>query len=444
MWWALGQLIDFYIHRSTTDIAVALVLLLALVIAGFLVLRAWIRYSVRRPQVAHWRTVAGLVAILGVGYALISGVSAVLPTHPERLGLERQRAATLTLVRRSIQQGYYGAVGAERDERALASAEGKAFLALFTVFGTVLDQERFARDRGFLLAETMYRDWDEQNGGQTFSAFQDVVREVRNVVLPGYIAASRALSEGGMSSNREAARERWDTTMRALLDGGTVAPGLGAEAFLRDPAVNGYMGRKLGCFDCELKPDMDRQAFGRELYKWTQAHNVKQALEKLESPGHFETGRDGERAARTYWVPIWALLFSMLGAFTHIFKMIFTMTEYAHRLSFNRVRAADSPLAHQVVRTSSIATAAVVLGIAAFVYFTDNRITGSERYIELAPRMWESSPIVGALAAHWTVNAQGLLYPFTRKIRPSWLGFDSDPLALLPFASALSRKDDYD
>ncbi len=188
-------------------------------------------------------------------------------------------------------------------ERALASAEGKAFLALFTVFGTVLDHERFARDRASLLAETMYRDWNEPKDGQTFSAFQDAMREVRNVVLPGYIAASRVLAESATSSDCEAARQVWVTTMRALLDGGTIAPDLSAEAFPRDPAVNGYVGRKLRCFDCELKLDMDRQAFGRELHRWTQAHNVKQALGKLESPRRFETGRDGERAARPMACP---------------------------------------------------------------------------------------------------------------------------------------------
>jgi hypothetical protein len=56
--------------------------------------------------------------------------------------------------------------------------------------------------------------------------------------------------------------------------------------------------------------------------------------------------------------------------------------------------------------------------------------------------MWQSSPIVGGLAAHWTVNAQGLLYPFTRKIRPPWLTFDTDPAALLPFAKGRAAGDD--
>jgi len=71
-----------------------------------------------------------------------------------------------------------------------------------------------------------------------------------------------------------------------------------------------------------------------------------------------------------------------------------------------------------------------------FIYFSDNRITAHERYVEMRARMWRVSPIVGGIAAHWTVNAQGLIYPFTRKIRPSWLAFDEDPLAKVAFLSA--------
>jgi hypothetical protein len=49
---------------------------------------------------------------------------------------------------------------------------------------------------------------------------------------------------------------------------------------------------------------------------------------------------------------------------------------------------------------------------------------------------------VGGIAAHWTVNAQGLIYPFTRKIRPSWLAFDEDPTAKVPFLSKWLARDD--
>jgi hypothetical protein len=134
-------------------------------------------------------------------------------------------------------------------------------------------------------------------------------------------------------------------------------------------------------------------------------------------------------------------LFSMTGAFTHIFKIIFTLTEYAHRMTFNDVKAADSPLADRVIRNSRIVTAGVVLAMGLFIYFSDNRVTGHERYVELRSVMWRQSPIVGGIAAHWTINAQGLVYPFTRKIRPSWLAFDNDPLSGVPLLADWIRTD---
>ena len=442
-WWGQGKLIDFYVRRTTGDITLALTLLLALVVAGFLALRAWLRYTVREQRCEYRRLAIGLAVILAVGFVLIRSVSAVLPTHPERLGFERQRAATLTLVRRGIQHGYYGLIGVERDAAALASPEGKAFLALFPVFGKVLDQERFARDRPFLIAETMYRDWDEHGGPQAFAAFQDAVRHVRTTAADAYGAASQAYERDVRTLGAAAAKQHWDETMHAVLEGVAIAPGLDAKTFPHHPAIKSHLQLKLGCFDCEFDVDMDRQAFGREFHKWTQAHNVRQAVETLESARHFESGRDGERAARTYWVPIWALLFSMLGAFTHIFRMIFTVTEYAHRLTFNRIKAADSALANDVIRNSRLVTVAVVVGMGLFIFFSDNRITAHERYVEMRARMWRASPIVGGIAAHWTVNAQGLIYPFTRKIRPSWLAFDEDPTAKVPFLSTwISREDE--
>ena len=155
--------------------------------------------------------------------------------------------------------------------------------------------------------------------------------------------------------------------------------------------------------------------------------------ETLRDPDHFQQGRDGESAARTYWVPIWALLFSMVGAFTLVFKLIFTVSEYVQRRSFRRANAADSILANTVIANSKSLIAGGLLFVALFVYFSDNRVTSTDNYIRLHKQMWHDQPIVGAIAAHWTINAQALLYPFTRKIRPTWMTFDQDPLYWLPW-----------
>ena len=179
---------------------------------------------------------------------------------------------------------------------------------------------------------------------------------------------------------------------------------------------------------------MSRAEYLGELHRWTERENVRTALEDLDDPKHFETGDDGEKAARTYWVPIWALLFSMVGAVVHLFKMAFTVTEYVQRRAFQTVGAADSALAARVVGHSRRLIALGILALSLFIYLSENRITVNENYARLHRAMWSSQPIVGAIAAHWTLNSQALLYPFTRKFRPDWLDFDNDPLAWLPFA----------
>jgi hypothetical protein len=176
---------------------------------------------------------------------------------------------------------------------------------------------------------------------------------------------------------------------------------------------------------------MGRPAYTRELHRWTEADNVKATLGNLEDPRHFESGEDGEKAARTYWVPIWALLFSMLGAVAHLFKMAFTVTEYVQRRAFQAVGAADSPLAGRVVGHSRRLIAVGILALSTFIYPHRQPRDRQPQLLRAHKAMWASQPVTGALAAHWTINAQGLVYPFTRKLRPDWLDFDSDPLRWL-------------
>lgn len=440
-WWAQGKVIDFYINRTNREITIALSVLLALVVAGLVVIRTWIRYAVRDKNCGYWRLIGGLVVILGVGYVLMAALPKLLPNDPERLGLERQRAATLTLVRRAVQEDIYVLTNVEPDRKTLKSAEGKTFLALFPIFGMTFDQARFERDRPDLLRELMFRDWDEQYGAQSFTAFTDAGDELQRIHQEVYQPASAQLTRETARLGSKQAQQNFASTMGAVMEGELPKANLKLAAFIDSPAARRFVAKRLGCLDCAFSANMNRDRFGRELFKWTQANNVRQVIETFDSAKHFETGHDGERAARTYWVPIWALLFSMTGAFTHIFKIIFTLTEYAHRVTFNDVKAADSPLADRVIRNSRIVTAGVVLAMGLFIYFSDNRVTGHERYVELRTVMWRQSPIVGGIAAHWTLNAQGLVYPFTRKIRPSWLVFDNDPLSGVPFLADWVRTD---
>ena len=80
-----------------------------------------------------------------------------------------------------------------------------------------------------------------------------------------------------------------------------------------------------------------------------------------------------------------------------------------------------------------------------FIYFFENRMTEQPAYKAVHARMFEQNHIIGGLIAHWTINAQGLLYPFTRKITPEWLVFRDDPFEHPPlslFRSWVAREDE--
>jgi hypothetical protein len=442
-WEIQNTVIDFYVKRANAEIPVALASLSALVVGGVLVFRLWLQSSVMKRRRGIIPTLAGLLVIVVVGGALISNLDRIISFVTQHIGVsdqlvknlgqERQQAATLTLVRRGLQQGHYAFSQNPIAPDTVTSAEGKAALALFPIIGANMNQPHFANDREMILYELMYRDWDEMSGANSYAAFQEGERNLEQVHGEGYKEASTQYKVDLKTKGRSVADTIWNEKIRSLLNGEFVAPGLTLAEFMHQPAIPKFIRKDLGCFECELSAGMPPEDVKRELFKWTQAHKVKNMLNTLESPEHFEKGHDGETAARAYWVPIWALLFSMVGAFTHIFKMVFTLTEYIQRKAFQRANAADSELANVVVWNAKILIAVALLFIALFIYFSDNRVTGNENYADLHRQMWRSEPIVGAIAAHWTINAQGLVYPFTKKIRPGWLTFADDPLDWLPF-----------
>ncbi|MBK7684829.1 MAG: hypothetical protein KA388_06010 [Rhodocyclaceae bacterium] len=410
-WWAQGKVLDFYVQRSREQIPMALALLFGTLAIGYVLFRLWLRYATETQRGRYIWLSVGVMAILAIGIGqnlLLKGKS---ETAIAVLGTERQATATLTVIRRALVSDAYQLDDTEHDNRALLSPEGKAYLALFPVFGRVLDQERFANDRSRLVAEFMYSDWQRDYGATSFAGYTDLEAELKAIYDGPYAAGKSAYQ----------------------LDGRLITAGLSFAAFQKHPSVSRHLRNGMGCFDCELVMGMNRESFGREIFKWTQAHNVKQAVETLADPKSFESGRYGERAARVYWAPILALLFSMAGAFIHVFKLLVTITAYFHRLTFNRIDSADSPLANEVITNNNRVTAAAIVALVMFVYFADNRITGNAGYIAMREKMWSESPIIGAIAAHWTVNAQGFVYPFTKKIRPPWLTFNDDPIADIPY-----------
>jgi hypothetical protein len=447
-WLSQGKVIDFYVERASTEIALDLAGLTVAVAIGFFLLRYWLRRGIIEQKHSTGMTIFGLAVILGTGVLFLSTTHFWLPQFSERMGIapvlakqlgeERQQAATLAVLRRGAQEGIYKPDKIDLSTKTTSSPEGKAALALFPVIGSVIEMPHIDAERARIIAELMYLDWDEQSGETSYAAFADIESNLRRMHANEYQVGSAAFTK-----NRSLikANQQWAAFSRELLGTEQIRPNLGLEEFLQQPALSGYIAKQLACFDCQFKVGMTRESFGRELFKWTQKHNVERTVNNFASASYFEDGRDGESAGRSYWVPIWALFFSMLGAFTHLFKMLFTAAEYFQRTTFHRVRAADSLLADEVVGNSKFMIGLAISLIIMFIYFSDNRVTSDPSYLKVRKQLWDEHPVVGAIAAHWTINAQGMVYPFTKKLRPDWLEFRSDPLAWIPFSKA-ARQDE--
>ena len=445
-WLTQGKVIDFYVKRGSTEIALDLAGLTFAVAIGFFLLRFWLRRCIVEQKHGAAMTVFGLAVILGTGVTFLSTTQFWMPQFHEKMGIapvlskqlgeERQQAATLSVLRRGAQEGIYKPDKIDLSPKMTTSPEGKASLALFPVIGSVIDMPKIDGERARIIAELMYRDWDEQSGAISYAAFVDTETSLRRMHAEEYQVGSAAFTKNRSLTK---ANQEWAIFIRDLLGTDQIRPNLSLDEFLQQPALSSYMAKQVACFDCQFKVGMSRQEFGRELFKWNQYHNVERTVNNFASASYFEDGRDGETAGRTYWVPIWALFFSMLGAFTHLFKMLFTAAEYFQRTTFHRVRAADSLLADEVVGNAKLMIGIAIALITLFIFFSDNRVTGDPAYLKVRERLWDKHPVIGAVAAHWTINAQGLLYPFTKKLRPQWLEFNSDPLHWIPFTSTLAK-----
>lgn len=457
-WTVQSRFIDFYVKQGSTEISVAIPLLTLTFLGGLWVIRRWLKTYGQRRLSHPVVTIVVLAFMLGVVVLIAGNITRLVPwiverqasgpALAERLGKERQQAATLALMRRGMQLDAYTLIPQQSDDlnrSILRSPEGKAFLAMFPVLGSAMDQSNFERYRATVLQKVMYVDWDEQYGAQSYAAYQDLQHELLTIFDGPYRTHSEQYRHTIDQRGKVKAEAAWIRSVDKLFEGVAIRPGLSLAAFKQDSAAAKYISRKLACFDCRFQFDMTREDFTQELFLGTQQSNVNNVLAIMKDPRHFESGHDGETAARTYWVPIWALLFSMMGAFAHIFKLTFTLMEYAHLRSFAKVHAADAPLAHDVIANARRGLAGVMAVIVLFLYFSENRVTGHPAYGRLHQQMWQMNPLIGGVAAHWTINAQGLIYPFTKKIRPYWLSFNQDPLAHPPLSAFANwvRDDDY-
>ncbi len=432
-WWLQSVIIDFYVQHSAQGLITGLRWLGLITILALIAMAWQVRTARRHQHAARTR----VLIVLGIFIAAVHlAVTFIFVPGPEEIkarGVERQQAAYMTIVRRAVEQGVYELPGVKNAGGIYETAEGKTFMALLPAIGSSIPEESAAivKDRERIIFELLLSEWRGSYGAASFPAYQRLQDDFRRAYDTAYKPASRAYMQTLKSHNKALADREWRNHVLPELHGAAPSPGLSWDGFQHDPSVIAVLRQEFGCLDCQFSLDMNQSRFERELFTRTQGDKVNQLLERLSDPQNFESGSDGERAARTYWVPIWSLLFSMLGAFTHIFKLIFLFTEYAHLRNFHRIKAADSLLAARVIKTSRIATAMVVFGMVLVIYFSENRVTGHRSYIEPRPAVWQKHPVTGGIVVHWTINAQAIIYPITRKLKPDWLRFDSDPLALV-------------
>ena len=201
---------------------------------------------------------------------------------------------------------------------------------------------------------------------------------------------------------------------------GTVAPGLGWEAFLAQPAVQRELRRQLKLpAGVVLQPHYATGAqFQRAVFdplvrarlseRW-QAYDASAV--QLADGGRFaDEGRD---AARAVIVPPLALFCSLLGALMH-------MTKLACMLCYAAMRRPDGS-APQFGRALAAIVALAVAGTVSLAYI-DNRFTGSKAYELLENKIAssETNPRWSGLMAralHGVAVGQGLFFPANEFIR---------------------------
>ena len=285
--WHVQELIlKFYVKRSYAELPWAFANLAVLCTAGYGLYHLWLNKLSGKGRMRYLWLVLGAVLLLGLGYAQTQLLRTVDKGRLDRLGIERQQTATLTIYRRGLQEGLVTLPGGDHPDWALNSPEGKAYLALFPIFAQVYDQEAFAAERPRLIAELAYRDWDAEYGAQVFAGYQEVDQRLVQRYEADYLGSKRPLSLGERS----------------------IPPGLSAAQFKKSPAVQHYLRKELACFDCEFSMGMERGEFGRELFKWTRQREVQQAIDDFSTPETFNSGEWGDRASSTYWAPSLALL----------------------------------------------------------------------------------------------------------------------------------------
>lgn len=203
----------------------------------------------------------------------------------------------------------------------------------------------------------------------------------------------------------------YGTELFKHIQGDWIKPGLSRQGFFADPAIQQRWRSALYLPDSlSLKPDWSLDAYEQAIYRPTLRLDAQQLLEeRLVEPARYGERNDkadiGRDSYRALIVPMIALLFSLLGAFTHLFKC----TLFALR--------AVRPVPRRAYWGALAVYAVVVLALP--MPFS-NKVTEQPLFLTLKQRGASTLGAMGWVIAHgaqWTAQVQPLFYPLNEAIR---------------------------
>lgn len=203
----------------------------------------------------------------------------------------------------------------------------------------------------------------------------------------------------------------YGTELFKHIQGDWIKPGLSREGFFADPAIQARWRVALHLPDSlPLKPDWSMEAYEQAIYRPTLRLDAEQLLEeRLVEPARYGERNDkasiGRDSYRALIVPMIALLFSLLGAFTHLFKCVL--------FAIRAVR----PVSRSAYWGALAVYAAVVLAVP--MPFT-NKVTEQLLFLTLKQRGGNTLGAMGWVIAHgvqWTAQVQPVFYPLNEAVR---------------------------
>lgn len=164
-----------------------------------------------------------------------------------------------------------------------------------------------------------------------------------------------------------------------------------------------------------LQPDLSPSDFEQTVYRPTISFDARQLIEdRLVDPQNYrdrgEKAQIGRDSYRALIVPMIALLFSLLGAFTHIFKCLGFFTR---------------ALCYVPPRLYAAAFVGYALVVLTVPMLWTNKVTEQRLFLDLKQQNGSTLGPMGWIIAHsvqWTAQVQPVFYPLNERVRLHLLG----------------------